>query len=339
VLSLALAGPAVGQSTVPAPQPDPAKPATAATTPQPGPAMQVTTGDTTDPDRALMTDVRRFIAAERFDEAYDKVNAWLEENANSDSPSLPEAHVLRATAQIGRNNEFKALFDLEDVARRYPDSPAFTTALERELDVANLYLNGLRRRVWGIRIESGVDISEEIIVRINERLPGSRLAEQALMNLADYYYRQRDLKMAATAYECFTILFPRSELRQKAMERRIYATIAQFRGPEYDAKGLVEARYQIQQFRDQFPREAQAAGLSDALLARLDESAAAQMLTVAKWYLKRKDDPSGRLTLTRLIQKHPATGAAQEGLEILQSRGWVKTEAKLDVIVDETAKK
>lgn len=293
----------------------------------------------TDPDRVTMSEVRRLIASEEFTPAYEKINAWIEANEGSDSPVLPEAYVLRATAQIARHNEFKALFDTEEVARNHPYSQAFPVALERELEVANKYLHGLRRKVWGFRIESAVDIAEEIIVRINERLPGSRLAEQALMDLADYYYRERDLKMAATAYECFVILFPKSELRQKAMERRIYATIAQFKGPKYDASGLIEAKYQIEAYKEQYPREAQAAGLSDALMTRLDESAAAQMLTVAKWYLKRKDEPSARLTLTRLVQKHPATAAAAEGLEVLQTKGWVKTEARVDVVVDETARK
>jgi len=296
-------------------------------------------GDQSDPDRAVIGNVRRLIAAEEFRDAYDKIDAWIEENEAADSPALAEAYVLRASALIGRNKEFDALFDLEEVARRFPESEAFAPALELELEVADMYLKGLKRRVWGLRVESGVDISEEIIVRINERLPGSRLAEQALLKLADYYYSQRDLKMAATAYECFVVLFPRSELRQKAMERRIYATIAQFRGPEYDASGLIEAKYQVEQYKEQFPREAQAAGLSDALAARLDESAAAQMLTVSKWYLRRADEPSARLTLTRLVQKHPATAAAAEAFQMLQDKGWVKTEAKLNVIVDETATK
>jgi outer membrane protein assembly factor BamD (BamD/ComL family) len=275
-------------------------------------------------DSTLLSRVRRLIAEERFREAYDLVDDWIEENRDTDNPQLPEAYVLRGTALIGRDKEFDALFDFEHVARHYPESAAFPVALERELEVSNKYLNGLRRRQFGIRFESAVDIAEELIVRINERLPGSKLAERALMDLADYYYRQRDLKMAATAYECFILLFPGSDQRQKAMERRIYATIAQFKGPRYDASGLIEARYQIEEYREQYPHQAAASGLSDALLARLDESAAAQLLTVARWYMTRKDDSSARLTLTRLVQRHPATASAAEGYAILKERGWIK---------------
>jgi tetratricopeptide (TPR) repeat protein len=311
VVFVATAGSALGQTSF---ELDPTKGLTAAA------------GQETDPDRAAMAEVRRLLAEDKFKEAYEKVHAWLEKNGESDSPVLADAYVLRGTALVGLGREFKALFDFEKVAREYPGSAAFTTALERELEVGNKYLNGLRRKSFGIRWESGVDVAEEIIVRINERLPGSRLAEQALMDLADYYYRERDLEMAAIAYDCFVILYPKSELRQRAMERRIYATIAKFKGPRYDASGLIEARYQIEAYQELYPREAAAAGLSDALVARLDESAAAQMLTVARWYLKRGDEASARLTLTRLVQRHPATGAAAEGYDELKKRKWIETE-------------
>jgi outer membrane protein assembly factor BamD (BamD/ComL family) len=291
---------------------------------EPGQGVRPVLDETARPEGTVLAQTRRLIAEEKFREAHDLIDRWIRDNEDTDSPAMPEAYLLRGTALVGRDQEFKALFDFEHVAQNYPHSEAFPVALERELEVGNRYLQGLRRRQFGFRIESAVDVAEEIIVRINERLPGSRLAEKGLLDLADYYYRERDLKMAATAYECFVLLFPASDQRQKAMERRIYATIAQFKGPSYDASGLIEARYQIEEFQERYPREAAASGLSDALSARLDESAAAQVLTVARWYLKRGDPASARLTLTRLVQRHPATAAAAEGYGILKERGWIR---------------
>ncbi len=294
---------------------------------EPGEGVRPVLDEAASPERTVLAQTRRLIAEEKFREAHDLIDRWIKDNEDTDSPAMPEAYLLRGTALVGRGHEFKALFDFEHVAQNYPHSEAFPVALERELEVGNRYLHGLRRRQFGFRIESAVDVAEEIVVRINERLPGSRLAEKALLDLADHYYRERDLMMAATAYECFVLLFPASDQRQKAMERRIYATIAQFKGPSYDASGLIEARYQIEEFQERYPREAAASGLSDALSARLDESAAAQVLTVARWYLKRGDPASARLTLTRLVQRHPATAAAAEGYAMLKERGWIKGES------------
>jgi outer membrane protein assembly factor BamD (BamD/ComL family) len=155
-------------------------------------------------------------------------------------------------------------------------------------------------------------------VRIAERLPGSKLAERALLELADYYARVRELRMAVETYDVFVRLFPRSPMRANAMQRRIYATVAQFKGPRYDVRMLKDAQVQIEDFAAEFPAEAQRTGLNDGLVARLDESAATGMLTQAKWYADRDDPVSARLTLVRLVRRHPKTGAAHEALEFIK---------------------
>ena len=62
--------------------------------------------------------------------------------------------------------------------------------------------------------------------------------------------------------------------------------------------------------------------MSDALVARLDESSAAQMLDTGTWYMKQSDAVSARLTFRRLIRKYPTTAAAARALEIMDREGW-----------------
>jgi outer membrane protein assembly factor BamD (BamD/ComL family) len=278
------------------------------------------------PERAALDQTRRLLAEGKFSPALDTISKWIDEHESADDPLLPEALYLRGNAKLGMGNEFKALFDYEKIATKHTDSrPWFEQALERELDVAILYLNGLRKPSLGLlRIDSGVDVAEEIILRIHERLPFSKLDEKAELELADYYYRDRDLKMAATAYDCFLINFPKSEQREHAMQRKLFATIAQFKGPNYDASGLVEAKYQIQQYQQDFPLQAQTNGIGDSLQARLDESGAAQLLSVARWYLRHGDPPAAHLTLARLVHAHPGTAASREALAIMKTSGWLK---------------
>jgi outer membrane protein assembly factor BamD (BamD/ComL family) len=277
----------------------------------------------TDPERAPLDQARRLIAEGKFTPAKDSLTRWIDAHESSDSPLLPEAYLLRGNARLGEGHEYKALFDYEKIANKYAESDSFAPALERELDVAILYLNGLRKPSLGMRIDSGVDVAEEIILRIHERLPFSRLDERAELELADFYYRDRDLKMAATAYDCFLANFPKSDKREHALQRRAFATIAQFKGPRYDASGLVEAKYQVKEYQQEFPVQAQRNGLGDALTARLDESTAAQKLEVAHWYLRHADLPGARLTLSRLVHQHPATAAAYQALALMDKHGWV----------------
>ncbi len=275
-----------------------------------------------DADRTMITSARGHLAADRPSQAKDLLDAWIRDEGSALSPYYPEALYLRGNAKLALGDEFDSLYDYERVARDFPASDVFTSVLERELDIALMYLNGLRRRSFGLRIAPSIQVAEEIILRVNERLPGSLLAERALLELADYYYRTRDLPMAAETYDVFLDAFPRSAKRPMALQRRAFATIAQYKGPLNDPSGLVEAKLQIEQFQREFPVDAERLGMSDALQARLDESAAEQLLVTSRWYLDRGDEPAAKLVLTRLLYTHPTSGAARDALAIFENQKW-----------------
>ncbi len=276
-----------------------------------------------DPNLVL---ARERLARGSDDAAVAMLDEWFEKNPDPRGGMVPEALLLRGDAHLAGGDEYRALLDYERVAREFSGTDALPIALERELKIANMYLDGLRVKLWGmIRIDSGRPLAEEIIIRINERLPGSRLAEQALLDLSDYYYRSRELRQAADAYDIFLKLFPKSDKRELAMQRRLYANIAQFKGPKYDASSLQDAQAQIEEYGAEFPAQAREKGLDDALTARLEESLAAEILETARWYLRVDDPVSARLTLNRLVRTHPRTQAAIDAQAIMQPRGWLPT--------------
>src|SRR5690606_32200410 len=119
-------------------------------------------------------------------------DGWLEEHEQSDSPLLAQAFLLRGDAVLASGNEYRALYDYERVIIDFPGSPEYARAVERELEIGIRYLHGLRRKLWGIRFAGATDVGEELLVRVQERMPGSALAERAGIELADFYYRTRD---------------------------------------------------------------------------------------------------------------------------------------------------
>lgn len=277
---------------------------------------------TLDPDSALIAKARQLLADNKPGEAISILDDWLDENEKSNSPALPQAYLIRADAKTAQGDDYKALYDYEAAIKGFPESQEFVLAVRRELDIAIKYVYGMKRRWLGMRIMPAEDVGEELLVRTQERLPGSPEAERAGIELADYYYRNRDLKEAGEAYQLFVENFPKSQHAARAREMRIYANIAQFKGPNYDASGLTEAKLLIEDFAASDPITAQREGLSDALIARLDESSAAQILQKARWYLARNDGVSARLVLQRVIAKHPKTVAARTAMEMLNERGW-----------------
>lgn len=276
-------------------------------------------------DRTILDIARGHIASNKPDAAIRILKDWLDRNENTRSEFEPEALRLLGDAEVLDDNEFAALFHYEMLIRRFPESSEFVVGIEREVDIASDYLNGKRKKFLGLplRIESSRSNAEEILVRAQERMPGSRLAERAAIMLADYYYRVRDLDLAATMYDIFLTNFPNSRHRRRALRNRIYANIASFKGPEYDGLALLESRLQIRQFAREYPADAERAFLNEALIARIDESTATQQLRAAEWYLKNDDGPSAAYTLRRLLREQPGTVAAARALQILESRGWL----------------
>lgn len=273
-------------------------------------------------DEALIADAARLIAQENPAAALKILNPWIAANKRGDSPLLPRAYLLRGDARTTSGEEFQALYDYERVVKEFPGSEEFVTALEREFEIAKRYVHGLKKRWLGLRIADAGDIGEELFIRIQERLPASRLAELAGLELADYYYRNNNLELAAEAYEIFLTLYPTSEFRMEAMQRRIASNVSRYQGAPYDGGGLLEARILSARFKRDYPAEAERSGIDDGLIARLDNAQARQLLVTAKWYLRRGDPVSARYELQRILRDYPSTETAMTALNMLKERGW-----------------
>ncbi len=289
-------------------------------------------------DAAVMAEVTRLIAEGKPGKASEKIGSWLDKNKRSRNAYIPQAYYLHALARYNNGREYKALYDLEAIIQDYPGSDYFNKAVELEYRIGLEYINGKRRRFLGMRIENARPTGEELLIRTQERVPESELAEQAAMNLADHFYKRRELKLAADMYEIFRKNFPDSPLVQRAMLREIEANIARFKGPRYDGSGLLDAKLLIEEYQREYPGNAIRSGITEGLMSWIDESAAQQMLDITRWYLKVHDEPSARFMLGRLIRRHPATDAADEALGIMADHGWVVFDgdpASKDPVIDE----
>jgi outer membrane protein assembly factor BamD (BamD/ComL family) len=251
--------------------------------------------------------IRKALAEDRPGEARKMADAWIE--ANEGHPLEVEAYLLRGDAKAAQQEYYDSLFDYEYVIRVYPSSEQFVTALEREFQIARIFAGGMKRKWLGMRILSARYEAEEIFIRIQERLPGSELGESSMMALGDLYYEQAEMTSAAEAYELFLENYPRSDLRERAMIRLIYANLATFKGPEYDPTGLIEAQQHIARFQDEFPVAAERVGAM-ALTVRSREMLALSQMTQADWYRRRGNKVSAMYMYRKILTDYSDTAAA-----------------------------
>lgn len=259
--------------------------------------------------------IRTALAEDRPSEAYRLADRWIDDHPNH--PQLAQAHLLRGDAHTARRDYYDALFDYEVVLRRFPGSEEFNLALEREFEIARLYSMGVRRKLLGLRILTSYGEAEEIFIRIQERAPGSAIGEKASLELGEHYVRQGDMNNAATAYDMFLLNYPRSDRREFAMLRLIQANLATFKGPGFDATGLLEAAQRLRMYQAEFPAAAEKLGAL-GLLTRIEESLARKDLLAAKWYEIRDKPVSAAAGYRRVITDYPRTAAAQQALVALR---------------------
>ena len=260
---------------------------------------------------AQLAQARRLLAEHHPEAAYNLALRWIRRNGTH--PDLADAYLVKADALVAMGDEYDSLYDYEFIARRYPDSNAFKVALEREYELAVRFANGLKRKWMGFRVASATDEAEEILIRIQERMPGSQLAEQSGLALADLYYRQRRMHLAAEAYAIFIEKYPRSPAQHLAQRRLIYANVAAFKGPHFDIVGLLEAKAQLQRLAHLRPAEAEQIG-AGALVARIEESEATKLLATAQWYERTGDPVSAEFTVRALVRRFPRSGATARAL-------------------------
>jgi outer membrane protein assembly factor BamD (BamD/ComL family) len=266
-------------------------------------------------EEAQLLSARRALVNGEVSRAKNLANAFIERYPLSRYRA--DALLLRGDAKLAAGDEHEALFDYEEIARRYYGSSVFIPTLEREFEIAQSYANGLKKRFFGtFRIVDASEDAQELLIRIQERLPGSELAEKAGMALGDFYFDRREMMMAAEAYSIYLENYPRSAGVTKARLRLIYAYLAGFRGPEYDASGLLEARAKLRSMQALQPGLAQQIGAT-SVLVRIEESEAAKFLSIANWYLEVNDPISAEMFIRRLVQRHPRSIATLEALRIV----------------------
>ncbi|MGB0766996.1 MAG: outer membrane protein assembly factor BamD, partial [Phycisphaeraceae bacterium] len=257
--------------------------------------------------------IRRVLVSGDADEAEDRAEDWIEANPGSDL--MAEALLLKADAIAAQGDYYRSLTDYELVIGLYPGTEQYRVAIEREYDIAKLFTGGLLRKGrWvGIRLFDADDTGIELLIRVQERLPGSALGERASIDIGDYYFDEGDMEMASEAYDLFLLNYPESRQREWAMLRLIQASLAKYKGPEFDPSGLTDAAQRLREYQRDYPAAAEKIG-AEALMVRIDESLAKKKLVTARWYEKR-GQRRGAITMYRnVIRDYPGSSAAVEAL-------------------------
>ena len=250
-------------------------------------------------------------------EAKRRAIKWVK--ANRTHPQRDRGLYLIAQALYRYGDRIKAFYYLDELLDTYPDSRLYYPALELQYQIADRYLHGYKRRFLGVPMFQAKEEAVEMLYRIQNRSPGSPLAEKALLRTADFYFEDRQYDFAADTYAAYLRSYPRSPQAPRARLRQAFASYAQFRGPRFDATPVIDAREHLRSVMVQDERLAAEENVP-ALLEQIDRDLAKKLYLTADFY-RRTDEPRGAVyTYRYLLKAFPQTPeaiAAQERLQAL----------------------
>ena len=224
-------------------------------------------------------------------------------------PGRAEALFTAADALIEDGHRVKAFYYLDELLDNFPGSPLYRAAAQKQYAIADSYLSG-RGDLFLFLPVNRSDEAAEMLFRVQNRLPGSPLAERALRRTADFYYARGDFDFAEDAYGVFIDRFPRSEQIAQVRLLQAYSNVQQFHGPKYDPTPLIDARAQLRQFATQHPdvgERQNLAGLQDWI----DRQLAQKYADEASFYRRTNEDRAARQVTALLAREYPRTEAGE----------------------------
>lgn len=239
---------------------------------------------------------------------------WLK--ANKKSPLRDRGLLLLAEANFQSGDRLTAFYHCDDLMDNYPESPLYYRALELQYKIADGFLSGFKRRFLGMAILGAEDEAVEMLYRIQQRSPGSPLAERALLRTADYYYATSQFDLSADAYQAYVRQYPRSPMTPRARLRAAFSSLAQFRGLRYDATPLRDARAQLIDVAMAYPELAREENIEE-VLGRMDKSFARKILQTADFYRRTNDPASAAYQYRFLVMSYPDTPEAEQARQAL----------------------
>lgn len=267
-------------------------------------------------ERRLYREAIEAFQAERYRRAEKPLRKLIDDYPQSWRRS--EALFLLGECLFARKEYYKAYEQYEALIDQYAGSRHYQKALEREMQIAELYLGSAKRRVWGMPLLSGESEAIAILRRVYEHQPLGDLADDVVLKIADHYWEKRQWEEAEEYYDKYCREYPNVEPEKVryAELRRAKCAIERCRGARYDTTCLNLAYDRLRQYQQKYPEQAKAEGVPE-LIREVRETLAEADYKVAKYYKWRGQDEAAAFYARRVTQQYGDTPWNEKAAKLL----------------------
>jgi outer membrane protein assembly factor BamD (BamD/ComL family) len=260
---------------------------------------------------------RTYLAEHKPAKARPLLKRWLK--ANPDNERASEATFLLGDVYFEDRDFWQAVKQYTTVAEN-SSGELFELSNQRCVDVARAFLSGQKRIVWGFLRLPAYAEGVEILDRVWERVPGSRLGELALRLKAEYYEKNGDLDLAQDEYANLAQQYPSGRYVQYAMLHAATCAEAAFPGIKFDDRPLLEASERFRQLQAAFPVFAERSQVNERLEG-IRQERADKDFDIARWYEHTRQPSAAEFYYRQILKDWPNTLAATRAIARLRALG------------------
>ena len=262
-----------------------------------------------------------FFERQEYDRARQEFRKLLK--AYKDSPQAPEAQYYLGRCEEEQGDYDKAFLEYRKTIQVYPSTIRFDEILEREYRIANSFLSGKKRQLFGIAaLLPARGKAVEILQAIVEDGPFSEYGLLAQYKLGEAHLALKDYEQAVSAFEQVVTRYPNAPLVDKA---RFQIAIASLRGTfraGYDQSSTDLAIQELAVFIREYPQSDLVTEAKERVTG-LREQRAEHDYQVGQFY-ERRQHPHAAITYYEAILERFAetswASLAAERLTALKTR-------------------
>jgi len=279
------------------------------------------TGAVKDSPEEQLAFAMAFFERKNYDRARKEFKKLLKAYKASKEAAEAQYYVGRCSEEDG--DYYKAFLEYRKTIQTYPSTKRFDEILEREYQLANHFLAGKKRKLFGTAaVLPARDKAVEILQAIVEDGPFSEYGQLAQYKLGLAYQSLQEYESAVSAFEQLITRFPDSPLVDDARFQIAQASLKGTFRPGYDQSPTDLAVRELEAFLREYP-ESDLAGEAGGRLNELRERRAQHEYEVAQFYERRQQFTAARIAYEAVVERYPQTSwgpKATERIQILQQR-------------------
>jgi outer membrane protein assembly factor BamD len=185
---------------------------------------------------------------------------------------------------------------------KYPRGDDFDTAVGGQFRIAKLFLEGERKKVFGVKTFSSMERAQTMFEAVVKNAPFSKYAAQAQFYAAQSLERQGKTAEALTAYEAVISRYPGDPIAADAQYQIGYVYFKQRQDGVNDPAVATKARDALDDFIARYPNSEKVPQAKENLAA-LSSGRTKGLLEVAKFYDKTKNYKAAVIYYNNIIKQ------------------------------------